>query len=201
MSPVINWDEGKPAGGDSLGIGDDEIRSTKSAIRTGLDAEHIWPSSGGDAGVHRLGSARPYVGAQSLVSSTGTDGRLQWTSDSSQFFHVGSGGTAFIGGARVISAGSYPGTSPPQRSQWVMEFGEGRTDSGITSVNFPNSGYSGKPVVTVTPILTSIIGEGGAIMWVRGVSNTGFIVDSRLTNGATASTHSFCWISIGTRTL
>src|SRR6266850_7433688 len=145
--PIIGWSENTPAGGDSLGIGDDDARSTKSAIRTAMDSEHYFPSGGGDAGAHKLGSARPYVTTQSLISSTGTDGRLAWASDTSNFFHVGSGGTAFIGGARAISAGSYPGGAPPQRYQWIEEFGEGRTLSGTTTVSFPNSGYSGMPFV------------------------------------------------------
>lgn len=200
--PTIQWNESNPQGSDSLGLGDDEIRSLKTSVRVGLDSEHVWPSGGGDAGVHRLGSARPYVGTQSLVSSTGTDGRLQWASDTSQFFHVGSGGTAFIGGARAISAGNYPGGAPPQRHQWVIESGEGKTVSGTTVVTYPNSGFSAVPVVTITNRITSLVGDGGAaIMWVSGTNATGFTANSRLTNGTTTSTHSFYWMSIGYRVL
>lgn len=198
--PTIGWNEGAPADTDSAGLGDDQIRSLKTSVRVGLDGEHVWPSGGGDAGVHRLGSARPYYGVQSLVSSSGSDARLMQTSDTSQLFHVGSAGTVLIGGATVISAGSFPGTVP-QRASWMEEFGEGRTLSGTTTVNFPNSGYSGVPFVYITPRLTSLIGEGGVIMWVKAVSVSGFQVDSRLTNGASTSTHSFYWRSIGTRTL
>lgn len=200
--PIIGWSESNPQGSDSIGLGDDEIRSLKTSVRIGLDSEHVWPSGGGDAGVHRLGSARPYVGTQSLVSSTGTDGRLQWASDTSQFFHVGSGGTAFIGGAQAISAASYPGGAPPQRHQWVQEFGEGKTVSGSTNITYANSGFSGVPFVTITNRITSLAADGGAaIMWVSGTNATGFTANSRLTNGATTSTHSFYWISIGTRVL
>lgn len=194
---VINWDEGKPAGGDSLGIGDDEIRSTKTAIRTGLDTEHVWPSGGGDAGVHRLGSARPYVGTQSLVSSTGTDGRLMWASDTSTFWHVGSGGTAFIGGARVISAGSYPGGAPPQRYYWAEEFGEGKTVSGTTNVAFPNSGYSGKPFVQLTAFNPG--GFVAQIMYLVAVSAGQFTARSSATDLGGNSSTSFFWRSVGTR--
>ena len=196
--PTIEWTEGDPAGSESLGLGDNRIRSLKTSVRVGLDAEHVWPSASGDAGVHRLGSARPYYGAQSLVSSTGTDARLMQTSDTSRLFGVGSGGTSFLGGPTVISAGSFPGTVP-QRAYWAMEFGEGKTTSGNGQVTFPNSGYSGRPFVVVTPKLTTE--TTSCILWIDSVGATSFMVQSRLTNGATTSSHSFNWMSIGTRTL
>lgn len=199
---VIGWDEGKPDGGDSLGQGDNEIRSLKTSLRQGLDTEHVWPSGGGAAGVHRLGSARPYIGPQSLVSSTGTDGRLFHASDSSQLFGVGSGGTVLLGGPTVLSAGSFPGGAAPQRYQWVLEFGEGKTASGSTTITIPNSGYSGVPFVQITNKITNLITDGGAsIMWVSGVGFGSFVANSRLTNGVTTSSHSFFWQSIGTRAL
>ena len=75
-----------------------------------------------------------------------------WASDTSQFFHVGSGGTVLIGGPRVLSMGSFPGGAPPQRIQWAMEAGEGATtdSSGQTTITFPNSGFSGRPFTTLT---------------------------------------------------
>lgn len=199
--PTIGWNESSPDGADSLGLGDNEIRSLKTSLRQGLDAEHVWPSGGGDAGVHRLGAARTYVALQSLVSSTGTDGRLFHASDTSRLFGVGSGGTTYLGGPTVLSAGSFPG-SLPQRAIWVEEWGEGKTVSGATTITIPNSGYSGKPYVLVTPILTSLAADGGAaILWTSGVGKTTFAVNSRLTDGATTSSHSFVWRSVGTRTL
>src|SRR6185436_16344531 len=145
--PLIGWDENSPPDTESAGLGDDRIRSLRTSLRVGLDGEHVWPSASGDAGVHRLGSGRPYYGLQSAVSSSGSDGRLMQTSDTSRLFGVGSGGTSFIGGPTVLSAGSFPGTVP-QRHYWAEEFGEGKTAaSGTTTVGFPNSGYSGKPFV------------------------------------------------------
>src|SRR3989442_6232895 len=103
------WNENAPADTDSVGQGDDEIRSIKASIRNGMAEEHIWPSaSGGNLGVHLLGSARPYYGAQSLVSSSGSDGRLMVTSDTSRLFHVGSAGTMFLGGNGVVTVGTTP---------------------------------------------------------------------------------------------
>jgi len=199
---VIGWDETKPAGADSLGLGDDEIRSLKTALRTGLGAEHLWPSGGGDAGIHLPGSARVYGGTQSLVSSTGTEGRLMQTSDTSRLFGVGSGGTSFLGGPTVISAGSFPG-SLPQRAIWVEEFGTGMTISGTTTISFPNSGYSGKPYIFITSCIAGNPALNNAsLMWVRtnGITGSAFIVDSRATNGVTTSSDTFFWRSIGTRT-
>lgn len=199
--PTISWNESNPQDTDSAGLGDDEIRSLKTAIRVGLDSEHIWPSGGGDAGVHRYGAARSYYGAQSLVSSSGTDARFMQTSDTSRFFHTGSGGTALIGGITAILHGTFPGTAP-QRHYWAVESGEGRTSSGATTISFPNSGFSGIPHTVLTPKITSLAADGGAaIMWVSGAGITGFTANSRLTDGASTSTHSFFWHSLGTRVL
>lgn len=201
MSPTIGWDESKPADTDSAGLGDDEIRSLKTALRTGLDGEHVWPSGGGDAGVHRYGSARAYYGTQSRVSSSGTDGRLMVTSDTSRIFHVGSTATSFLGGPAVISAGSYPG-SVPQRHYWAMEFGKVLTlgASASTDVTIPNSGFSGVPFVLVTNATTEA-GGGGAYLRVEDQSNTGFTIVSYQTTGGLFAGIYCDWLSIGTRAL
>lgn len=195
--PTISWNEGSPADSDSAGLGDDQIRSLKTSIRVGLDSEHVWPSSGGDAGVHRLGSARANVGVQSLVSSSGTDGRLYETSDTSRLFHVGSGGTSYIGGATVISAGSFPG-SQPQRHVWVEEFGEGLTASGSTIITIPNSGYSGRPFIQVTAYNPNIVAQ---IMTISNVATAQFTVRSCATDLLGNSSVSFFWRSVGSRVL
>ena len=195
---TVNWNEGEPADTESAGLGDDRIRSMKTSVRAGLDSEHNWPSGGGaNTGYHRYGSARAYVGAQSAVSSSGTDGRLMLTSDTSRFFGVGSAGTSFIGGAHVISAGSYPGTVP-QRSIWVEEFGEGKTASGTTIVTIPNSGYSGQPYVFLTAYNTT---TNIHMMTLSSVAATQFTVKSSATDLVGNSTTSFFWRSIGTRAL
>lgn len=196
--PVINWDETSPPDDESVGLGDDRIRSLKSSVRVGLDSEHVWPASGGDAGVHRFGSARAHYAAQSLVSSTGTDGRLMQASDTSRLFGVGSGGTTFLGGPTVISAGSFPGTVP-QRAIWVDEFGEGMAvGSAGTTVTIPNSGYSGVPFIIVTGF--DSIGEGKAIV-LTSAGATSFVAATWNRAGTTPSNTSFHWRSIGTRTL
>ena len=147
--PNITWNEASPADVDQVSGGDDAIRSLKTAIRVGLDSEHVWPSAGGDAGVHRIGSARAYYAAQSLVSSSGTDGRIMVASDTSRLFHVGSAGTMFLGGANTPSIGSAPVGG--QRFFWAIETGENKIASaGQLVVTLPNSGFSGAPFVTLT---------------------------------------------------
>jgi len=199
MAPVIGWDETKPAGQDSLGLGDDEIRSLKTALRSGLDAEHVWPSVGGDAGVHRLGSARVFMGTQSLVSSSGTDGRLMVTSDSSALFHVGSAGTMLLGSRQAVLMGN--DLVGGQRSYWAHEIGETLASiGGVTVVSIPNSGFSGIPTVVVSGEsngATSI-----AIMpVVIARTATSFTVASYDHSANFISGHTLLWSSFGTRTL
>ena len=195
--PTINWDENAPQNTDSAGQGDDEIRSLKTSLRVGLDGEHVWPSAGGDAGVHRYGAARTYYGARSLVSSSGTDGRLMVTSDTSQLFHVGSGGSMFLGGANLLSVASFP--SPPPRQYWALELGRGETRGSVaTDIDFPNSGFSGRPYLSITE---SFVGSGQdpIIFRVTLASATGFTVEAVDNLSGALSVGTFDWISIGTR--
>lgn len=199
----IGWDESTPADTESAGLGDDRIRSLKTSLRQGLAAEHTWPSAGGDSGIHLLGSARAFFGTQSTVSSSGTDGRLMQTSDSSQMFHVGSGGTSLIGGPNVISLGTFPGTAP-QRAQWVEEVGlvHMPSGSGITAlVTFPNSGFSGVPYVWLTQNETDPVGTitGGGPLYATSLTKTSFIAFGGTVLGGSGFT--VAWRSLGTRTL
>lgn len=199
----IGWDETTPADTESLSQGDDRIRSLKTSLRQGLSAEHTWPSAGGDAGVHLVGSARAYVGTQSQVSSSGTDGRLMWASDTSRFFHVGSAGTSLIGGSRVISVGTTTGFSYPQRHHWVEEFGIARVPTGSFGsvvVTIPNSGYSGVPFVQLTQNDTddyATVPRGG-VFQVFSATPTTFGILQQLAGG---SGWSVAWRSLGTRVL
>jgi hypothetical protein len=121
------------------------------------------------------------------------------TSDTSRLFGVGSGGTTFLGGPTVISAGSFPGTVP-QRSIWVEEWGEGKTAaSGTTIVSFPNSGFSGKPYVMVTAIPSSIL-QTASFVAVASVGAGSFAAASFTTGGAQSSV-SFYWRSVGSRAI
>lgn len=193
----IGWDENTPADTESLGLADDRIRSLKTSLRQGLAEEHVWPSAGGDVGFHLRGSAKAYVGVQSAVSSSGTDGKLMQTSDTSRLFGVGSGGTSFVGGPTVISAGSFPGTVP-QRHYWAEEFGTVVCPTlGRTQVTIPNSGYSGLPYVFVSGWTTGA-SQTTVSCQIRDVLATSFFVQDVTDSGT--SMH-YVWRSIGTRVL
>ena len=198
----IGWDEASPSDTESAGLGDDRIRSTKTSLRQALDAEHNWPSGGGaNTGYHVYGSARPYVGLQSAVSSSGSDGRLMYASDSSRLFGVGSEGTVLLGDSQLLSVGTTTGISRPQRAYWACEFGEGRTIGAAgLSTTFPNSGFSGRPFVLVAPGVQTDVTQV-EIPFITSITATAFTVRSATTTGATPSDASFNWLSIGTRTL
>ena len=190
----IGWDNSSPPNSESAGLGDSRIRSLKSSVQEALDNEHNFASGGGaNTGYHRLGSARPYYGTQSLVSSSGSDARLMLTSDTSRLFHVGSAGTSLIGGPTVLSIASYPGTVP-QRHYWAMEFGTDTTASnGSVSVTFPNSGFSGVPWVFLQHT------DPYAIMRPTAKTATTFRAESYQQDALGIGNIDFDWFSIGTR--
>jgi hypothetical protein len=197
----VGWDESSPPDTESAGLGDDRIRSLMTSLRVGLDDEHVWPSGGGDAGKHRLGSVRAYYGPQSAVSSSGTDGKLMMTSDTSRLFHAGSGGTSYIGGSTVLSlAPGYVGY--PQRSHFVEEFGLVQVpggSGGSVVVNIPNSGYSGVPIVSLTQNeISSAATVGLASYGAIGLTASSFVV---FVSGGIGQTFTFAWRSLGTRVL
>lgn len=204
----IGWDEASPPDSESAALGNERIQSIKTSVRIALDSEHVFSASGGTVGAHRRGSALPFVGLQSNVSSADTDGRMMIASDTSRLFGVGSGGTVLLGaGPTAISAGTFPG-GLPQRSYWVEEFG---LDSMVSStgsaswriVSFPNSGYSGAPYVFIsgTTSITSRVADGVVFM-TKGITATQFVVG--VTDGTGGSNYpgaTFMWRSIGTRAL
>ena len=206
MSGVtIAWDEASPPITEAAGLGYARILSDKTSTRMGLDAEHGWPTAGGLSGYHRLGSARAFVGTQSRVSSGDTDGRLMVASDTSQLFGVGSTGTNFIGGPRVISADSYPSGAAPGRYQFVESFGTSVTDAtGAVRVVYPNSGFSTIPLVFTTP---NSVGTTAAFVNVGDSRTTDFVAHGFAdTSGVsislmTLASFAFVWRAIGLRVL
>lgn len=130
MSNVsIGWDETSPADASNLGLGAGAIRSLETSLRVGLGAEHVWPSSSGNAGAHLQGSAVAFFGTDSRVSSADTDGRLMVTSTNSRLWHVGSTASTLLGGRYVVESqrsmlkGSSVWTSGPTQV-WAMEVGQ-----------------------------------------------------------------------------
>lgn len=200
----LGWDETTPNDAEAISLGDDRIRSLKTSLRNVLDSEHIFSSGGGNGqGVHRLGSARVFVTTQSAMSSSGTDGRLGWASDSSRLFHVGSGGTVYLGGPYGLSVGTTTGVSWPQRSQWIQEFGAGITgsSSGSTLVTVPSSGFSGVPFWHIQSVQTSITPTNVTFIVYPIDGSTAVVTAIAPGAGTVSPNQPFQWFSIGTRTL
>jgi hypothetical protein len=194
----ILWNQSKPADGDPISSGDDEIRSIKTSLQVGLSEEHEWPSNGVGVGSHKTGSARAYYGLQSNVSANQA-GRLMVASNSSRLFHVGSDGTMLLGSKLMLSAGSRPATLGDTRHHWVTEFGSEVITSGSGhALTFPNSGYSGAPFLTFS-YATS--GARAILIKMTGTSKTGATIVSWTTDDALVTGHTLHWISIGTKVL
>lgn len=201
---IGTFDPTAPADTQSAGLGDDAIRSVKTTMQQVFNDEHNFPSAGGSVvGYHQYGSARPYYGTQSRVSSSGTDGRLMMTSDTSRLFGVGSGGTVFLGGSQSLSVGTDAATAPG-RAHWVDEFGLGVTGSnGSQEITIPNSGYSGFPFIQVTPFQHATAGLASTcILSVLTLTPSTFAVAAWETGSLQyQSGIQFFWQSRGTRTL
>jgi len=163
---TIGWDESKPANTDQIGQGDDQIRSDKTALRTALNDEHNFPSTGGaDSGYHRFGSARPFYAARSACSSSGTVARLFQTSDTSELY-ADTGAAVFpIGGQYALLAANAAGVyTPAGGAKYAVQFGLAATNASngyVSRITLNGSGYSGVPVVYVTYQATS----GAAAPW------------------------------------
>lgn len=203
---VVSWDNTTPAGSESVALGDDRIRSAKSGVQTAFADEHIFPASGGTAGLHMKGSARAFFGAQSLVSASTTsapaaDGRMMIASDTSRLFGVGSEGTVLLGGSTVPSFGSAVAITRPQRAYIAMERGLGLSDvNGEFTIAFPNSGFSDIPqVFTQMASANTIRTRVTRLLSTTASQFTGMTVET--STGAVISTYSFDWLAIGTRTL
>lgn len=200
----ISWDAATPAGSESVGLGDDRIRSMKTSIASALDNEHNFPGAGGaGTGYHRLGSTRPYFGLQSAVSSGDTDGRMMIASDTSRLFGVNSAGTVLLGsGPRSLSVGSHVGITMPQRAYVAVEFGEVTSAASSHQVTFPNSGFSGIPFVMASAHTETLSGDKpGRFVRIIGVSASEFSAQVISTENGDAITAGIFWMSIGTRTL
>ena len=211
---VISWDNTTPPGTESIGLGDDRIRSMKTSVQEALDNEHNFASTGGaSTGYHKFGSARAHFGTQSRVSSGDTDGRLMIASDTSRLFGVGSTGSVLLGGGPlVLSLGSAVAVTFPQRAHMVVETGvvQPSADTFVV-VTFPNSGFSTVPTLLVSESnrssYASSVVPAAVQPFVGTLSATSFGVafmnasNSVLTAGDDDGALAFSWLAIGSRTL
>lgn len=160
-STTISWNESAPAIGDNASLGPSVIQSILTNTRTGLGAEHDWPSGGGLAGGHKLGSARAFVGAQSAVSSADTAGRMMVSTTNLRLYYAGSESTWPIGGRNVLfveGAGGGLGVAASLTSghRIVMSALTGSVNTSVAAVAFGNT-FDAVPVVTVS---TYTVGSG-----------------------------------------
>jgi len=196
------WDNTSPAAGDDAGLGDDHFRSVKTSLQAILDSEHDFTTTGGTkTGMHRHGSALPYVGVQSNVSSGDTTGRLYYTSDTSRLFALGdttSTATVFLGSKNVIEQAT--DTDGFDRI-WVEE--SGALFGGSGNVNF-GAGFDGLPIVTCSEQSASVAAGAIAAVWVSDLTNQGCKFIRRTYVGAgvtTTSGSTTMWRSLGTRSV
>lgn len=197
------WDEAVPADSENAGLGALRIRSLETTVQQVLDSEHNFPAAGGaNTGYHRLGSARAFYDVESNVSSSGTDGRIMVTSDTSRFFHVGSAGTMFLGGQASPQMAS-PGA---QTAYWAIEKGTNTAwdSNGSAVVAIPNSGFSTAPIVTVVArVQNANLGTTRPFAFLSGspTATTFSVIAWDQQSNSAASRAAVDWIAIGTRVL
>ena len=209
----IGWDEASPPGSESVGLGDDRIRSFKTSARPALDSEHYWTSSSSTAGAHRSGSARAFWGTQSQVSTSGDSysaGRMMITSNTSRLMSVAStiegvasGVSAFMlaSGPLGLSAGSMVGIALPQTANLVTYFGEQTSAASTHQVVFP-AAYNGIPFVLASANSETLSGNKvGKFVRLIGISASEFSVQCISSENGDAIDSGIIWFSIGTRTL
>lgn len=156
-------------------------------------------------------SATLLYGTESQVSAK-ANGVGMFTSDSSRFFGVPSGGTVLIGGVSTVLEGMFPSAvigvagTPPQTFYWASETSVIRNAADGQSVLYPNSGFSDTPAVFVSVSssrLTNAVGYLTAT--VTNSLPSGFSVRIYFTSGTPAivatSVVSLHWHAIGPRVL
>jgi hypothetical protein len=180
MSNVsIGWDQTAPADSDGAGAGAAAFRSLKSNIQGGLGAEHDWPTINGNAGAHKLGSARIHVGASSAVSSADTTGRMMFNSTLSQLVYLNSTASVIVGGRGSVQATALLGSSMTQYP--AMDVGLITGLVTVKSSNVTSHQAFGVSFAT-TPILTHAIndyqvaGSSGGILppYIQALDASGF---------------------------
>lgn len=151
---TIAWDEAKPANTDQLGQGDDQFRSDKTALRSALNDEHNFPSTGGaNTGYHRLGSARIFHGVNiSTVSSTGTEGRLMFADSPGALFYLSATTRQFVGSVAGLSGNDDDGFFNATYHAPKFQCGDVTTStSDATAIVTYDSSFSGLPYTLLTP--------------------------------------------------
>ena len=164
---TIQWDITTPSGTSLAGQFPTVWQSMRTSVSSGLDAEHLWPATGGLAGVHRAGSARIYTGTASQVSSADTDGRLMYVPAGAQLWYLSSATTQQISGlpsngstgalARWISTSSLSWANATEQNDGV-----------VGNVKQPTIG------VSVTNVLLTTSSNTTTLVWASSANKVGF---------------------------
>ena len=160
----INWNEASPADSDLVGQGDDEMRSIRTAIRSALDSEHNFPSTGGaGTGWHRQGSARPYYGPGSIVSSDGTNSRLFFQNDAPHgpqamaLWGLNAIVPSLLGHDSIaINASTNSGFGSIHKFATAIQLSFGTVGSSGSTLAPFGSAFSGRPACFATPVYTGL---------------------------------------------
>lgn len=103
--------------------------------------EHIF--SGTSTGIHALGSARPYVGTDSQVSSVNDSGRLMYATDSERLYYLDNSSTTEIGYAphrSVLTCSTTTGFPGPAGSLTEIHFTSANPDfGGMSGITVPST--------------------------------------------------------------
>jgi len=99
MATFSPWNKNAPSDLSLVRDGARQMRSDKAVLEATLDEEHFFNEGAPEsAGVHRPGSARPFVGPRSGVAPHGDGARLYFAEDTKTLHYLGRDATATIGG-------------------------------------------------------------------------------------------------------
>lgn len=138
MASNSGWTTNLPSGQSKVSQVDDELRSLKSFQEAWLEEEHyVTDGSANSAGVHKLGSARAFVGTTSQLSNPTGDnsGRLMHTTDDGGLWVANASTSSWTLLTNSITLGSQ------QTFTALQEFSAGVEASNV-SVNGIFSGWT-----------------------------------------------------------
>lgn len=198
----MSWDEGVPRPTDRLQDLGTQVRSNKTALRTGVDKHFFWDDSSGlSAGIPRLssgslgpGSARAFYGTTSQVSAY-RDGALMVTSGNSRLYGLTSVSSHLLGATNMIAF--FSADTITQSSRVLPQTGITNAGaSALTHITFPVA-YGGVPYAV---LLTGGVPSATNAYTYALVSadNSGFTVQQSQIGTGTDNSGHFQWFSLGT---
>lgn len=172
MASNSGWTTELPSGQSKVSNTDEEFRSLKSYVEEWIETEHY--ATGGSttsAGVHRLGSARAFVGTASQLSNPTGDnsGRIFWVTDTSEL-RVGNASTS----SWSVASDAIQ-LSSQQTWTALQEFTSGLSVSQLTvsgEMNVASVVTFDHDVHSTSNATLSILSSGGLLMKVTALHST-----------------------------